>query len=256
MFCPFALVWGVIQSLLKTPLVVGPVPETRGVTIDWLAPVYDQMCWVMGLGLAMRRRALALAELQRGERVLDVGCGTGVLTRLAAQAVGPEGTAVGIDPGPAMIGVARLKAARTRSRATFELGVIERLGFGDSTFDVVLSSFMLHHLPADVKRAGLGEVWRVLKPGAGWCWSTSTLPGRSRASCSQSSGSCRLMRGWCTRQATRCHCCARQASLMWRQQAAGSAPPRSGRHGSRWSRQRQFDQPTNGPVHRRRPAGR
>ena len=88
-----------------------------------------------------------------------------MLTRLAAQAVGPEGTAVGIDPGPAMIGVARLKAARTRSRATFELGVIERLGFGDSTFDVVLSSFMLHHLPADVKRAGLGEVWRVLKPG-------------------------------------------------------------------------------------------
>jgi ubiquinone/menaquinone biosynthesis C-methylase UbiE len=165
MFCPFALVWGVIQSLRRTPLVVGPVPETRGVTIDWLAPVYDQMCWVMGLGLAMRRRTLSLAELQRGERVLDVGCGTGVLTRLAAEAVGPDGLAVGIDPGPTMIGVARLKASRPQSRATFELGVIERLGFGDSTFDVVLSSFMLHHLPADVKRAGLGEVWRVLKPG-------------------------------------------------------------------------------------------
>jgi demethylmenaquinone methyltransferase/2-methoxy-6-polyprenyl-1,4-benzoquinol methylase/phosphoethanolamine N-methyltransferase len=64
-----------------------------------------------------------------------------------------------------MIGVARLKTAQTRSRAKFGLGVIERLGFGDGTFDVVLSSFMLHHLPADVKRAGLGEVWRVLKPG-------------------------------------------------------------------------------------------
>ena len=165
LLCPLVLVWGVIQSLRRTPLLVRPVPETRGVTIDWLAPVYDQMCWVMGLGLAMRRRTLALAGLARGGRVLDVGCGTGVLTRLAAQAVGPEGIAVGIDPGPAMISVARLKAARTRSRATFELGVIERLGFGDGTFDVVLSSFMLHHLPADVKRAGLGEVWRVLKPG-------------------------------------------------------------------------------------------
>jgi ubiquinone/menaquinone biosynthesis C-methylase UbiE len=165
MFCPLALVWGVIQSLRGTPLVVGPVPETRGVTIDWLAPAYDQMCRVMGLGPAMRRRTLALAGLQRGERVLDVGCGTGVLTRLAAEAIGPAGTAVGIDPGPAMIGVARLKAVRTRSRAKFELGVIERLSFGDGTFDVVLSSFMLHHLPADVKRAGLGEAWRVLKPG-------------------------------------------------------------------------------------------
>jgi ubiquinone/menaquinone biosynthesis C-methylase UbiE len=165
LLCPLALVWGVIESLRRTPLVVGPLPETRGITIDWLAPVYDQLCWVMGLGLAMRRRTLALAELERGERVLDVGCGTGVLTRLAAEAVGPGGLAVGIDPGPAMIGVARLKAARTRSRATFELGVIERLAFGDGTFDVVLSSFMLHHLPADVKRSGLGEVWRVLEPG-------------------------------------------------------------------------------------------
>jgi ubiquinone/menaquinone biosynthesis C-methylase UbiE len=163
--CPLTLVWGVIQSLRRAPLVVGPVPETRGITIDWLAPVYDPMCGVMGFGLAMRRRTLAVAELKRGERVLDVGCGTGVLTRLAAAAVGPEGSAAGIDPGPAMIGVARLKAARAHSRATFELGVIERLAFGDDAFDVALSSFMLHHLPADVKRAGLGEVWRVLKAG-------------------------------------------------------------------------------------------
>jgi ubiquinone/menaquinone biosynthesis C-methylase UbiE len=165
LLCPLALGWGVIESVRRTPLVVGPVPKTRGITIDWLVPVYDQMWWVMGLGLAMRRRTLAIAGLRRGERVLDVGCGTGVLTRLAADAVGPEGLVVGIDPGPAMIGVARLKAARTHSRATFELGVIERLTFGDGAFDVVLSSFMLHHLPADVKWAGLGEVWRVLKPG-------------------------------------------------------------------------------------------
>ena len=106
--CLLALVWGAIQSLRRTPLVVGPVPETRGITIDWLAPVYDQMCWLMSLGMGMRRRTLGVAELKRGERVLDVGCGTGVLTRLAADAVGPEGVAVGIDPGPAMIGVARV----------------------------------------------------------------------------------------------------------------------------------------------------
>jgi ubiquinone/menaquinone biosynthesis C-methylase UbiE len=64
-----------------------------------------------------------------------------------------------------MIGIARLKAARTHSRASFELGIIEALAFVDNAFDVVLSSFVLHHLPADVKRAGLREVWRVLRPG-------------------------------------------------------------------------------------------
>jgi ubiquinone/menaquinone biosynthesis C-methylase UbiE len=165
LLCPLVLIWGLVESLRRAPLVVGPVPETRGVLIDWLAPVYDPLCRVMGIGPAMRRRTLALAELQRGDRVLDVGCGTGVLTRLAAEAVGPEGMAVGIDPGPAMIGVARLKAARTLSRAQFELGVIEALAFGSDAFDVVLSSFVLHHLPADVKRTGLSEVWRVLKPG-------------------------------------------------------------------------------------------
>ena len=143
----------------------GPAPETRGITIDWLAPVYDPMCWMMGLGRTMRRRTVALAAIKPGERVLDVGCGTGELTRLAAEAVGPEGLVVGIDPGPKMIAIARRKATRTGSRATFDLGVVERLAFGDGTFDVVLSSFVLHHLPADLKQAGLREVWRVLRSG-------------------------------------------------------------------------------------------
>ena len=165
LFCPLVLIWGVIESLRSAPLVAGPAPETHGVLIDWLAPVYDPMCRLVGAGMAMRRRTVALAGLRPGERVLDVGCGTGVLTRLAAEGVGPEGVAIGIDPGPTMIGIARFKAARTHSRASFELGIIEALAFVGNAFDVVLFSFVLHHLPADVKQAGLREIWRVLKPG-------------------------------------------------------------------------------------------
>ena len=163
-FCPLLIIWGMIESLRRTPLVVGPVPETRGVLIDWLAPVYDTMCRAVGAGMALRRRTVELAELRPGDCVLDVGCGTGVLTRFAADAVGSKGVVIGIDPGPAMIGIARLRAQRTHSRAKFELGVIEALDFASDTFDVVLSSFVLHHLPADVKPVGLREVWRVLKP--------------------------------------------------------------------------------------------
>lgn len=140
-------------------------PETRGAVMNWQAPFYDIGCRFAGLGRAFREQTLRHAVLQPGERVLDVGCGTGVLTRLAAETVGPTGWAVGIDPAPHMIAVARHKAARAGSRAQFRLGVIERLPFADDHFDVVLSSLMLHHLPPDLKREGLREVYRVLKPG-------------------------------------------------------------------------------------------
>jgi ubiquinone/menaquinone biosynthesis C-methylase UbiE len=165
LFCPLVIVWGVVESLRRAPLVVGPVPETHGVLIEWLAPVYDPMCRVVGAGMALRRRTVALAGLSLGNRVLDVGCGTGVLTRLAAETVGPQGAAIGIDPGPTMIGIARHKAARIHSQARFELGIIEALDFADDSFDAVLCSFVFHHLPADLKRAGLREVRRVLNPG-------------------------------------------------------------------------------------------
>ena len=163
--CPLTAGYVLVLAHLRPRLPLGPPPQTRGITMDWLAPVYNPFCRLMGVGMGVRRRTLGLAALRAGDRVLDVGCGTGVLTRLAAEAVGPTGMTVGIDPGPRMIEIARRDAARTHSRAAFELGVVERLAFPDESFDVVLSSFMLHHLPADVKRAGLGEMHRVLKPG-------------------------------------------------------------------------------------------
>ena len=75
-----------------------PSPETDGMPLNWLAPVYDRLCSTFGLGLAFRETTLRHAALKPGERVLDVGCGTGVLTRLAAEVVGEKGQAVGIDP--------------------------------------------------------------------------------------------------------------------------------------------------------------
>ena len=164
--CPISALWAAWSGRGPLPVPLGePVPATRGITMDYAVPFYDGMCRTMGLGAGFRRRTLALAGIRPGERVLDVGCGTGVLTRLAAEAVGPTGAATGIDPGPDMIRMARRNAAASASPARFHLAAVESLPFADAGFDVVLSSLMLHHLPADIRRQGLAEIRRVLKPG-------------------------------------------------------------------------------------------
>jgi ubiquinone/menaquinone biosynthesis C-methylase UbiE len=97
--------------------------------------------------------------------VLDVGCGTGQLLLEVARRVGRAGRVAGVDPGIEQITRARAKAARRNVPIEFQIGVIEQLAFPDQTFDVVFSTIMMHHLPASLKRQGLAEIARVLKPG-------------------------------------------------------------------------------------------
>jgi ubiquinone/menaquinone biosynthesis C-methylase UbiE len=106
-----------------------------------------------------------LAQVKAADHVLDVGCGSGRLTLAAQGWTGANGEAVGIDPSPEMIQIARRNAERSRLKARFEVGVAESLPFPDGSFDVVLNRLMLHHLPGDLKQRGLAEMRRVLKPG-------------------------------------------------------------------------------------------
>ncbi len=143
------------------------VPETEGATITWWAPLYDACTWLVSFGSVsgIRKSTVKAARLKAGEAVLDVGCGTGDLTLRAARRVGAEGRAVGIDASPNMVKIARRKAAKKGRDVDFRVAPIEDLPFADGEFDAALSSFMIHHLPDDLKLRGLAEVRRVLKPG-------------------------------------------------------------------------------------------
>ena len=137
-------------------------PETKGNVIHWARP-YDTL--TNHLLQPSQKSICVLAQIKEGDRVLDVGCGSGRLTLAAQQWAGENAEAIGIDPSPEMVEVARQNAKRAGSKAKFKLGLAERLPFPDSIFDVVLNRLMLHHLPEDLKQRGLAEMRRVLKRG-------------------------------------------------------------------------------------------
>ena len=141
-------------------------PVTAGATIHW-ATQYDIFTRLMGLGVNRpnSRMIIEMANIKPGEKILDVGCGTGNLTLTAKKYAGASGSVSGIDASPEMIGVAQEKAKRSGIEAVFELGLIEKMPFPDASFDVVISRLVIHHLPDDLKRQGFAEIFRVLKPG-------------------------------------------------------------------------------------------
>ena len=143
----------------------GTTPETQGLVLTW-AWRYDLLVWwvTRGKERAFRQMTVEPAQLQPGETVLDVGCGTGSLALVAKERVGATGRVCGIDASVQMIARARRKAERVGLSIDFQVGLIEQLAFPDQSFDVVLSTMMMHHLPDDLKRQGLAEMARVLKP--------------------------------------------------------------------------------------------
>lgn len=141
------------------------MPRTTGLVIHSAAR-YDLIAWLFLLGRerAFRERLVELALLLPGETVLDVGCGTGTLAIAAKRRVGAHGTVNGIDASPEMIARATNKARKAGLQVAFKNAAVEALPFPDGSFDVVLSTLMLHHLPRKAREACALEVRRVLKP--------------------------------------------------------------------------------------------
>ncbi len=116
---------------------------------------------VFGLGCG---NPTALAEIQEGETVLDLGSGGGIDVFLAANKVGDEGKVIGVDMTPDMIETA-IKNAQTGgyTNVEFKLGEIENLPIEENTIDVIISNCVINLTPD--KNKAYSEVYRVLKPG-------------------------------------------------------------------------------------------
>jgi len=114
---------------------------------------------------SMRNSMLKYAPLKLGDRVLDVGCGTGDIAIAAKSIVGLKGEMFGTDASAKMISIALNKIQRSAVAVIFQVDLIEKISFPENHFDVVMNSLVMHHLPDDLKNKGLEEMYRVLKPG-------------------------------------------------------------------------------------------
>jgi len=110
------------------------------------------------------RRTVAKLRCPAGARVLDVGCGTGASALPAAQAVGPQGSVLGIDLASRLLERARRKAtARGLTNVEFRLADMTTLGYPDGHFDAVVSVFSIFFVP-DMEGL-IRELWRMVRPG-------------------------------------------------------------------------------------------
>lgn len=118
-----------------------------------------QRYFVPAIGLPVARELMRTAALAPGERVLDVACGTGVIARLAAEQVGPEGAVTAVDVAADMIEVAR-SVPSSGAPIDWRTGGAEALALADGSFDVALCQMGLMFM--DDPAAALAEMHRVL----------------------------------------------------------------------------------------------
>jgi ubiquinone/menaquinone biosynthesis C-methylase UbiE len=104
------------------------------------------------------------AHIERGQQVLDLGCGTATLTLLIKEAH-PDSEVTGLDGDSNILQFAKAKAARAGLKIKLEQGMSFELPFPDNSFDRILSSLFFHHLTRENKEHTLKEVYRVLRAG-------------------------------------------------------------------------------------------
>ena len=130
----------------------GPERDEASAAKGRLVRLYDEIAATYGTALDMfdvfARALVAATHLQRGDRVLDVGCGLGACLRPALEAVGEAGFVLGIDLSPAMVAQLSQELQRDRvSNAEVQVGDAEHMDFPGGSYDAVTYGFAIHHSP-------------------------------------------------------------------------------------------------------------
>jgi ubiquinone/menaquinone biosynthesis C-methylase UbiE len=129
-----------------------------------LTALFDPVVRLLLRERKFKTRLVDQADPRPGQRILDVGCGTGTLTLLVKEQV-PEAEVVGLDADPEILDRARAKAGEAEFDVRFDRALATELPYEDGSFDLVLSTLTFHHLTGADKRGAAKEIARVLKPG-------------------------------------------------------------------------------------------
>lgn len=141
----------------------GESAYVHALRFPWLNAFYDALIAATLREDAFKARLVAQAGLVRGQRVLDLGCGTATLTLLLKQAC-RDAEVVGLDGDPGILQIARGKVARAGVDVTLVRGRAEEPPFEPASFDRVVSSLVFHHLTGEQKRAAFAALRTRLRP--------------------------------------------------------------------------------------------
>lgn len=130
----------------------------------WLTPYYDAVVGATTRERVFKRALIRQANVEPGQRVLDLACGTGTLSVWIKQAVA-DAEVVGVDGDPAILQLATLKAEQAAATVQFDTAMSFALPYPDASFDCIVSSLFFHHLSWPDKARTVKEIYRVLKPG-------------------------------------------------------------------------------------------
>ena len=139
-------------------------PYVPALRFKWLTKYYDIIVGFTTREATFKAALLNQAAIQPGERVVDIGCGTGTLA-IRAKELHRDADIAGVDGDPEILSIAHDKARLNKVTVQFDQALSYSLPYGDESTDVVTTSLFFHHLNDEEKSQTATEALRILKPG-------------------------------------------------------------------------------------------